>query len=941
MRDLSPETALMWGLTFVWRRLIRAAFVGSVFAGAAHADETKPAAGPDHPVVPAFERFFHNNNNADVADPALGGRLLLGELNCTACHRAAPAAAVHLDVKQAPVLDAVGTRVRPEFIRRLLQGPRAAKPGTTMPDLFAGWPKAERDEAVEALVHFLASTGSTVDTRIDRKRIADGKLLYQRVGCVACHGPRDGSKAPLSTSAPLPALPAKYTVRSLTAFLLDPHKARPSGRMPALGLDHNEAAAVANYLLKDLDLGFSPVLRYRYYEGNWDKLPDLDTLEPLDQGTAEGFDLSVARRVNDMAVRFEGELRLDAAGEYTFAVTSDDGSRLWIDGQLVVDHDGIHAPSIKEGRATLTKGSHRLVAAVFNSGGGAELDVEMSRAGRGRHSVLAALAPINDPTHAPARPAPERFQVDSALADKGRGLFARVGCASCHDLHVGTERIASALTARDLAALGTGGCLAPDTAPGRPEYGLSKTETAALTAALQTMARQGEQPPATAAVIDRTLLAFNCYACHRRGDRGGVEPARDAFFETTQKEMGDEGRLPPTLTGVGAKLNPDYLRQVLADGAKDRPYMLTRMPRFGAAGTAALASALGRTDHVEPVSVADIDETPRRVKAQGRFLAGGQALGCIKCHTFKGVQAEGVQAIDMTTMTRRLQHDWFHRYLRNPQAFRPGTRMPAAWPDGMSLLPKVLGGDTTQQIEAVWRFLSDGGNAAEPYGLGRDPIPLVPETEAILYRNFIQGAGPRAIAVGYPEKANLAFDANDMRLALIWQGAFIDAARHWHGRGEGFQAPLGDNVVPLPEGPPLAVLSSQTQPWPKEHAKPLGYRFRGYRLTSDQRPTFLFDFNRLHVADFANPVPGTDPPALERTLTMTADRPVDNLWFRAAVGDTIEPRGDRWYLVNGEWKVRILSGREPLVRASGGKTELIAPVLFNGDKAVIHERFEW
>ena len=68
-------------------------------------------------------------------------------------------------------------------------------------------------------------------------------------------------------------------------------------------------------------------------------------------------------------------------------------------------------------------------------------------------------------------------------------------------------------------------------------------------------------------------------------------------------------------------------------------------------------------------------------------------------------------------------------------------------------------------------------------------------------------AGSRAIGVGYPEKANLAFDANDVRLAMIWQGAFIDAARHRTGRGVGFEKPLGGNVVKLPAGPEFAHLS--------------------------------------------------------------------------------------------------------------------------------------
>src|SRR5207244_5549082 len=78
----------------------------------------------------------------------------------------------------------------------------------------------------------------------------------------------------------------------------------------------------------------------------------------------------------------------------------------------------------------------------------------------------------------------------------------------------------------------------------------------------------------------QTLVAFNCYACHQRDAIGGVEPGVNEFFTTTQKEMGDEGRLPPHLSGVGGKLTQAYLKKVLANGATDRPYMLTRMPKF-------------------------------------------------------------------------------------------------------------------------------------------------------------------------------------------------------------------------------------------------------------------------------------------------------------------------------------------------------------------------
>ncbi len=69
----------------------------------------------------------------------------------------------------------------------------------------------------------------------------------------------------------------------------------------------------------------------------------------------------------------------------------------------------------------------------------------------------------------------------------------------------------------------------------------------------------------------------------RAGTVGGPELVRDKFFTTTKQEMGNEARLPPPLTGVGDKLKPAVIEQIVAEGAKDRPYMLTRMPAFAPA----------------------------------------------------------------------------------------------------------------------------------------------------------------------------------------------------------------------------------------------------------------------------------------------------------------------------------------------------------------------
>ena len=62
--------------------------------------------------------------------------------------------------------------------------------------------------------------------------------------------------------------------------------------------------------------------------------------------------------VENFAIRFRGQLAVDTPGKWMFSLYSDDGSKLFIDGKLVVDNDGIHAPRLEGGSVTLSAGRH-------------------------------------------------------------------------------------------------------------------------------------------------------------------------------------------------------------------------------------------------------------------------------------------------------------------------------------------------------------------------------------------------------------------------------------------------------------------------------------------------------------------------------------------------------------------------------------------------------
>jgi uncharacterized repeat protein (TIGR03806 family) len=117
-------------------------------------------------------------------------------------------------------------------------------------------------------------------------------------------------------------------------------------------------------------------INYEYYEtGPLTQLPDFDSLVPVATGQVDNFDISVRQRDDDFALRFSGKIYIDEAGGYAFYTRSDEGSQLFIDGQLVVDNDGLHTSQQVQGGIDLEVGYHDIVVTYFEATGAEELSV--------------------------------------------------------------------------------------------------------------------------------------------------------------------------------------------------------------------------------------------------------------------------------------------------------------------------------------------------------------------------------------------------------------------------------------------------------------------------------------------------------------------------------------------------------------------------------------
>ncbi|MCA9040032.1 MAG: c-type cytochrome [Planctomycetaceae bacterium] len=887
------------------------------------------AAEPVAPLIPGYERFLEAENRQSEQ----AGRILLGELNCLSCHKAQQEGLTSF-TKKAPILTGVGDRIRPEFLREYLKDPHRSKPGTTMPNVL----NDTEVELVEPLVHFLASTGKGPRPGFPSPAMAGrGKKLFEEVGCIVCHQSPEENAEKLPHAVPLGKVDQKYTIASLSQFLMDPLHVRPSGRMPALNLNDAEASQIASYLLRDVE--GVPNLNFAYYEGGWEKLPNFDDLEPVEKGVAAEIDFKLARRKNDFGFRFESNFQVPKDGEYTFYLGSDDGSRLYINGKELIDYDGIHGHGTRSNKLNLSAGWHTFRVDYFERGGDESLVVEVEgpQLNRGPIAMISSVDPA-------AQEELRLFELNQELAARGKEIFVTQGCADCHEMKIEEEPLFSKLVSRPFESIHlNAGCLAEEPGSDVPQYRLSSQQRKELNQQITEIGNQPIKPLEGESLVVATMTTFNCYACHERNQLGGPEASRDAFFLSTIPEMGDEGRRPPGLTGVGDKLKTEWLKHVLDSGADERPYMLTRMPRFGMQNVGALVEPFVELDRKTEFAEPETKIADYRLQGEGRHIVGEKGMSCIKCHTFGDHRATGIQSVDLLRIPQRIRKDWFHRYLINPQKYRKGTRMPAFFFGGQSMLANRLDGSVPLQVEAMWEFMSLGKEAALPDGIGGSMIELIPEEKPIIYRNFIEGVSPRGIAVGYPEQANLAFDADQLCLALIWHGRFMDASRHWTGRGEGFQPPLGDHVLSLVRGIPFAQLEKPDSAWPTTSAREAGYRFRGYQFDQKSQPIFLYSTDQFQVQDHLRPVPAEPDSMFERSLTVTFNEPLDRFWFRVALDPKIKDLGGNQYeLSNGlKLKLHLPSSAIPRVRQSEKKEELLIPLLIEGNISRLNIDYQW
>lgn len=115
------------------------------------------------------------------------------------------------------------------------------------------------------------------------------------------------------------------------------------------------------------------------------QLPNVSKIIPtIDLATAADF----GGLEDQFLVEIDGFVEVGSSGDYTFRLTSDDGSMLWLDNRVIIDNDGLHGEESRDAVVNLTAGHHTVRVRYFDAGGGQRLLLEWRQPGADDFEVV-------------------------------------------------------------------------------------------------------------------------------------------------------------------------------------------------------------------------------------------------------------------------------------------------------------------------------------------------------------------------------------------------------------------------------------------------------------------------------------------------------------------------------------------------------------------------
>jgi len=112
-----------------------------------------------------------------------------------------------------------------------------------------------------------------------------------------------------------------------------------------------------------------------------DSTSQLLDMQENSHGTLETFQFPSKNMPQSFGLIFDGYIKIPETGVYSFSVISNDGTKLYLNGQLLVDNDGLHGSTLRKGQTALEKGFFPVKLYYFQAGGGSSLEIRWSGPG--------------------------------------------------------------------------------------------------------------------------------------------------------------------------------------------------------------------------------------------------------------------------------------------------------------------------------------------------------------------------------------------------------------------------------------------------------------------------------------------------------------------------------------------------------------------------------
>ena len=126
----------------------------------------------------------------------------------------------------------------------------------------------------------------------------------------------------------------------------------------------------------------TPGLKYNYYSNYvHTNLSYINGLTPTSTGTTAKCNINIITPGDYFAYKFYGQIMIPTTGTYTFYTTSDDGSNILIDGNVIVNNDYLQGPTERSGQVYLTAGVHDFESNFFEYTGGESMIAQISGPG--------------------------------------------------------------------------------------------------------------------------------------------------------------------------------------------------------------------------------------------------------------------------------------------------------------------------------------------------------------------------------------------------------------------------------------------------------------------------------------------------------------------------------------------------------------------------------